>query len=79
MKIPKEYRELARAAHGQHWTIEPTRSGHLAWRPPRGNVVFTPGTPSTNGTGILRIKSKLRKAGLILGGTDHTHDYPTGV
>jgi hypothetical protein len=66
MKIPKEYKELARAAHAQRWEITQTKSNHLAWRPPDGGVVFTPGTPSVNGTGLIRIISKLRKAGLNL-------------
>lgn len=71
MRIPKEYRELATAAKRQRWTIAPTNSGHLEWRPPGGRAVFTPGTPSTNGTGIIRIRSKLRRAGLILNERHH--------
>lgn len=68
MRIPKEYKDLARAAHRQHWTIEQTKSNHLAWRGPDGPTVFTPGTPSTRGTGLIPIIRKLRKAGLIIEG-----------
>ncbi len=64
VKIPSDYHAFARAAKGQGWTITRTRRGHLAWTNPQGHTVFTPGTPSVNRTGIIRIKSKLRHAGL---------------
>lgn len=62
--IPKEYAHLAKLAKKQRWVITETNNNHLCWRPPGGHVVFTPKTPSVNGTGLIRITSKLRRAGL---------------
>jgi hypothetical protein len=62
-KVPEPYRELARRARGAGWRITHTGSGHLAWRPPSGRVVFTPSTPSSP-RGIAEVKAKLRRAGL---------------
>ena len=64
LKIPSEYQTFARAARAQGWSITRTKRGHLAWTNSEGHTVFTPGTPSVNGTGVIRIKSKLRHAGL---------------
>ena len=64
LKMPDEYRPLEKLARQQGWEISHTRNNHLAWRPPGGHVVYTPCTPSVNGTGLIRIKSKLRRAGL---------------
>lgn len=66
VKIPEAYRVFARAAHNQGWKITHTRNGHLAWTSPAGKTIFTPGTPSVRGTGIIRIRSKLRRGGLVV-------------
>lgn len=64
MKIPESYRDWAKAARKQGWKIARTRHNHLAWTPPGGRTVFTPGTPSSCAGGSLRVKAKLRRAGL---------------
>ena len=62
--VPKEYRELERAALAQGWTIQVRKNCHLAWWPPGGgNPVFSPGTPSEY-RGIYNFRAKLRRAGL---------------
>ncbi len=66
MKIPDCYKELARTAKRQGWVISQTNNNHLRWVNPEGRSTFTPGSPSVNGTGIIRIKSKLKRAGLRL-------------
>lgn len=64
LRIPEAYQSFAKAAWEQGWTISRTSKSHLAWTTPQGTTVFTPGTPSVKGVGIIRIKSKLRRAGL---------------
>ena len=65
--VPRDYRPLYKAALEQGWTVDyvSKRNSHLRWTNPEGMDVFTPRTPSTNGTGLVRIISKLRRAGLV--------------
>ena len=65
MRIPKPYQHWARLAKAQGWgDITVTGSGHLAWHTPEGQAVFTPATPGDNYGGLIRVRSKLRRAGL---------------
>lgn len=63
--LPEGYRPWARAAKEQGWTIERRRK-HLAWWPPHGAPVFTPATPGDTYGGHLRVRAKLRAAGLAV-------------
>lgn len=63
MKIPRDLKAAAERARKAGWTITQTRSGHLAWKPPSGQTVFCPGTPSDHRS-IANVISKLRRAGL---------------
>jgi hypothetical protein len=65
MRIPKEYQPLAKRARSQGWSILPTGSGHLRWVNANGQSVFTPASPSVNGTGLIRIIRKLKANGLV--------------
>jgi len=63
-KIPADYKKLYNAAVKQGWEIYFTGSNHLRWINPQGISVFTPKSPSVNGTGLIRIIHKLKNAGL---------------
>lgn len=65
MKIPKEYRSLAKVARAQGWTIGPTNGGHLVWEAPGGGKVFTPSTPS-DFRSLPNVIRKLKHKGLEL-------------
>jgi hypothetical protein len=62
-KIPDAFRAAARRADAAGWTITYRGSGHLAWKPPSGRMVFTPATPS-DPRGMRNALAKLRRAGL---------------
>lgn len=64
--VPKDYVPLYNAAIDQGWTVELAgkRNSHLRWINPQGESVYSGSTPSCNGTGIIRIIAKLRRAGL---------------
>lgn len=63
MKIPKDLQSTADQAREAGWTIERTRKGHLAWKSPKGETVFCPGTPS-DCRSAQNVIGKLRRAGL---------------
>ena len=63
-KVPKCFQSAYGAALRQGWTVEWTRSSHLAWRPPDGPLVITSGTPGARG--VQGALGDLRRAGLIL-------------
>jgi hypothetical protein len=63
VKIPSDYKRIAKQARAQGWTIGPTRNGHLIWRSPRGVKVYTPSTPSDHRS-LPNVIRKLRHAGL---------------
>jgi hypothetical protein len=65
LRIHESYRKLARAARRAGWTITSTRSGHLAWKPPSGRVIYTPATPSDR-NGVRNHTAQLRRAGLAV-------------
>lgn len=65
MKIPKEYRPIAKVARSQHWKITPTKNGHLMWMSPGGAKVFTPSTPS-DWRSLPNVIRKLKHKGLVL-------------
>jgi hypothetical protein len=65
-KIPKDFQAAYDAALRQGWTVKRTGNSHLAWQPPGGGSVFTPGTPSDNYRGIQDALAKLKGAGLVL-------------
>lgn len=65
MKIPKDYRPIAKVALAQGWTIGRTRRNHLVWQAPSGVKVFTPGTPS-DWRSLPNVIRKLKHNGLEL-------------
>jgi hypothetical protein len=65
MKVPKVYKPWYDLARSLGWEITMTGSGHLKWQPPPpGRAVFSPATPGDNHGGHLRVKAKLKRAGL---------------
>ena len=62
-RIPRELRPLARYACKAGWHISVTRGGHLRWRSPDGELVFTARTPSDR-RNRLNVRAELRRAGL---------------
>jgi hypothetical protein len=44
--VNKDYRQLVRTYQRQGWTVTPTKGGHLCWRGPQGQLVFSGSTPS---------------------------------
>lgn len=65
MKLPKEFRPLAKLARAQEWTIERTHGGHLRWTSPTGEKVFTSSTPS-EWRSLDNTKRELARKGLQL-------------
>jgi hypothetical protein len=63
VKIPRDYRTLAKRARNAGWSITQTGSGHLAWKSPAGRTVYCPSTPSDRRS-LLNVVGKLRRAGL---------------
>lgn len=45
-KVPKDLRALAKRYVAKGWTLKPTRSGHIKWTAPGGQVVISGSTPS---------------------------------
>lgn len=64
MAIRKELKELMHAAFKQGWEITMTKSTHLRWESPEGNVVFTSYSPS-DWRALIKIKRDLRSNGFI--------------
>ncbi len=62
-RMPRDLKRLAQRALARGWRIEVRRSGHLAWIPPRGRVLFTSSTPSDPRT-LKNFIAQLRRAGL---------------
>lgn len=58
-----EYRALILAAESQGWTIEPTKGGHLRWKPPSGGPIFSSASPS-DWRASKKLRAQLRRAGL---------------
>lgn len=65
MKIPRDYRQLAKKARAAGWKVTTTRGGHLAWISPAGRTVYGPSTPSDRRS-LRNVAGKLRRAGLKL-------------
>ena len=42
----KDLNDLVKRAVKQGWTVTLRNNGHLAWKSPRGGVVFTASSPS---------------------------------
>jgi hypothetical protein len=61
--IPRPYRALDAIARKSGWTVAPTGSGHIRWRPPAGEIVITSSTPDGR-TSVIKDRARLRKAGL---------------
>jgi hypothetical protein len=58
-----ETRRLAAVAERAGWTVEPTRSGHLRFRGPDGQVVVH-STTSSDWRAARNLRAQLRRAGL---------------
>lgn len=65
-KVPEHYRNIARTALQQGWTIQMTRGGHLSWRSPEGKSTFSGSTPNRNSINVLT--KKLLRLGLKIEG-----------
>lgn len=65
--IPALYRDLARQARDQGWTVEPGDGGHLAWRSPSGETVWSAASPSDRWS-PKKVAADLRRAGAIIDG-----------
>jgi hypothetical protein len=63
VRIPRDLRQLARRAEAAGWIITLTGSNHLAWKPPSGQTVFCPSTPSDHRS-VQNVIGKLKRAGL---------------
>ena len=61
--VQESYRELARHALQQGWTISRTSGSHLRWRSPIGKVVFT-GSTDSDWRSVKNARADLEKAGL---------------
>ena len=63
--IPPPFRQAARLALEQGWTISRAGSGHIQWRPPDGRTtVFTSSTPNRRNRAVPNCIAKLKRAGL---------------
>jgi hypothetical protein len=63
VKIPRDLRATAKRAREAGWTVTHTKGGHLAWKPPAGQTVYSPSTPSCSRS-VANVLGKLRRAGL---------------
>jgi predicted RNA binding protein YcfA (HicA-like mRNA interferase family) len=59
------YRDLARQAAAQGWTIRRTKSSHLIWISPTGARVVTSSTPSDT-RAVRNHRARLKRAGLVV-------------
>lgn len=63
MKIPEQYRGLAKTARDRGWRVETRKSGHLRFTAPNGAHVDCSSSPSDH-RAQHRLRSDLRRAGL---------------
>ena len=63
VRIPEPLRTMAALAYRLQWTVTHTRSGHLRWQAPDGQVVVTAST-SGDRRAALNERARLRRAGL---------------
>lgn len=62
MRIPRQYRDLYRAATADGWSVEPTNNGHLRWtHPAASRPVFSASSPSDH-RAVLNVRARLRRA-----------------
>jgi hypothetical protein len=64
MKIPRDFRPLARSAHEAGWTVEQLGNGHFRWRSPEGQWVYMSASPSDR-QAPRKLRAALRRAGLF--------------
>jgi predicted RNA binding protein YcfA (HicA-like mRNA interferase family) len=63
IQTPRELKTEAKAARKAGWELTRTGGGHIKWKPPAGEFIITPSTPSGSRS-IYNIRASLRKAGL---------------
>ena len=63
MKIPRDFRPLARLAHEAGWTLELLGNGHYRWQLPTGEWVYMSASPS-NRRAPHKLRAALRRAAL---------------
>lgn len=63
--MPRDLRKIAAQARAQGWQVELTRKSHVKFVPPKGELVFSSGTPSDR-RAQLNLVSRLRRQGLEL-------------
>lgn len=61
--LRKDLLDLIRKAMAAGWEVKKTGGGHLKWVSPKGEVVFSPYSPSDY-RGFKNMKAHLRRAGL---------------
>jgi hypothetical protein len=66
LKIPEHLRDLAVIAKAENWEITRTGSGHIRWKPPKGQgpIVITGSSPHRKGFGPRMERRDLERAGL---------------
>lgn len=66
IRVDREMRPLVVAATEQGWEVEKTNGGHLRFRSPTGDIVFSPSTPRRGLRSVENTKAELRRKGLDL-------------
>jgi hypothetical protein len=61
----KTLKTLKRAAEAQGWNVTPTKSGHLMWKAPTGEII-TSGSTESDWRAHRNHLARLRRCGLNL-------------
>lgn len=65
MKVPRQYKALLRMAVEQGWEVRMTRSSHVRWQAPDGQIVIT-ASSTASWSAYRNARAKLRRAGLVI-------------
>jgi hypothetical protein len=60
-----DFKDIRKEAESQGWAVDKTQKGHWRFRPPKGEIIVTSGTPSDY-RAILNFVARLRRGGLVL-------------
>ena len=64
LRIPREFRGLARLAHEAGWTVEQLGSGQFRWYSPTAEWVYMSASPSDR-RAPYKLRAALYRAGLF--------------